>query len=245
MYETIIYEKKGGVGYITLNRPDSGNALTAQLSHEFSDACSSIIADEEVRLVTINGLGKHFCIGVDPTEEILHPIVKTILNIDRPIIAAINGDALGQGLELALSCDLRIAADTAHFGLPQIISGFIPSDGGTQLLPRIISRGNAMEMILTGKTIDATQACEIGLVNKVVPSQELMPTVTEIANEMASRASISLRFAKEAICKGLDLTLEQGLHLEADLYALLQTTEDRVEGIKAFRERRKPQFKGR
>ncbi|MDY7018741.1 MAG: enoyl-CoA hydratase-related protein [Chloroflexota bacterium] len=245
MYRTIIYEKKGGVGYITLNHPDIGNALTAQLSHEFADAFAGITADEEVKVVIITGMGKHFCIGSDPTEESLHPIVKTILNIDQPIIAAINGDALGQGLELALACDLRIAADTAHFGLPQIVSAFIPSDGGTQLLPRIIGRGGAMEMILTGETINATRAYEIGLVNKVVPSQELIPTVTEMANEIASRASISLKFAKEAICKGLDLTLEQGLHLEADLYALLQTTEDRVEGIKAFQERRKPQFKGR
>ena len=244
-YKTIVYEKKGSLGYMTLNRPDSGNAVTAQLSQELADAFASITANEEISVVIMTGQGNHFCIGADPTEESLHPILKTILKMDRPIIAAINGDALGQGLELALACDLRVAADTAHFGLPQIISAFIPADGGTQLLPRIIGRGNAMEMILTGETINATRAFEIGLVNKVVPSQELMPTVTELANEMASRAPISLRFAKEAICKGLELTLEQGLHLEADLYSLLQTTEDRVEGVQAFLGRRKPQFKGR
>jgi len=245
LYKAIIYEKKGFVGSITLNRPDSGNAITTQLSHELADVCAHITSDEEVRVVIITGAGKYFCIGTDPAEKSLPTIAKAILNIDQPVIAAINGDALGQGLELALACDLRVATDTAHFGLPQIISGFIPSDGGTQLLPRIIGKGRAMEMILTGETIDATRACEIGLANKVVPSPELMPTVIEIANEMASHAPISLRFAKEAVCKGLELTLEQGLHLESDLYSLLQTTEDRVEGIKTFLERKKPQFKGK
>ena len=244
LYRTIVYEKKGFVGSITLNRPDSGNAITAQLSHELADLCASITADEEVRAVTITGAGKHFCLG-SSAEESPAQIVKTIINLDRPVIAAINGDALGQGLELVLACDLRIVADIAHFSLPQIISGFIPWDGGTQLLPRIIGRGRAMEMILTGETIDATQAYEIGLANKVVPLPELIPTATEMANEIASRAPASLRFAKEAICKGLDLTLEQGLHLEFDLYSLLQTTDDRIEGVKAFQERRAPQFKGK
>jgi len=244
-HKTILFEKKGFVGSITLKRPDEGNAITTQLSHELVDVCAGITADEEIRVVIITGQGKHFCIGTDPAEKSLPTVAKAILNPDRPAIAAINGDALGQGLELALACDLRVAADTAHFGLPQIISGLIPWDGGTQLLPRIIGKGRAMEMILTGKTIDARQACEAGLVNKVVPRQELMPTVTKIANEIASRAPISLKFAKEAICQGLELTLEQGLHLEADLYSLLQTTEDRVEGIKAFLERKKPQFKGK
>ena len=243
-YRTIVYEKKGFVGSIMLNHPDSGNAVTPQLSHELADVCASITTDEEVRAVIITGAGKHFCLG-SSAEESPPCTANTILNLDRPVIAAINGDALGHGLELALACDLRVAADVAHFGLPQIISGFIPWDGGTQLLPRIIGRGRAMEMILTGETIDATRACEIGLANKVVPLPQLMPTVTEMANEIASRSPSSLRFAKEAICKGLELTLEQGLHLESDLYSLLQTTDDRVEGIKAFQGRRTPQFKGK
>ena len=157
----------------------------------------------------------------------------------------INGDALGQGLELALACDLRIAAETAHFGFPQITSGFIPWDGGTQLLPRIIGRGKAIEMILTGETIGAPQAYEMGLINKVVSSKKLMPTVMETAQLISSKAPIALRHTKEAIRKGLELTLEQGLRLEADLYLLLQTTDDRIEGVKAFRERRQPQFKGK
>jgi len=243
-YRTIVYEKKGFVGTITLNCPDSGNAVTAQLSHELADVCASITADEEVRAVIITGAGKHFCLG-SSAEKSPAQIVNAIINLDRIVIAAINGDVLGQGLELALACDLRVAADIAHFGLPQITSGVIPWDGGTQLLPRIIGRGPAMEMILTGETIDATRAYEIGLANKVVPLPELMSTAIEMANEIASRAPASLRFAKEAICKGLDLTLEQGLHLEFDLYSLLQTTNDRIEGITAFQERRAPEFKGK
>lgn len=248
-YHTLIYRKREFVGSITLNLPDSGNAITTRLSEELADVCASINNDEEIRVVTITGAGKHFSLGIDlahrEQETEFPSAIKMIINIDRPVIAAINGDALGQGLELALACDLRIAAETAHFGLPQITSGFIPWDGGTQLLPRIVGRGKAMEMILTGEAINATQACEIGLVNKVAPLKELMPTVMEMATQLTSKAPIALRYAKEAIRKGLDLTLKQGLHLEADLYLLLQTTEDRLEGIKAFQERRTPQFKGK
>ena len=248
-YTTLAYEKRGFVASIALNLPDSGNAITTRLSQELAGLCASINSDEEIRVVTITGAGKHFCLGTDPAykEQAIEPpsIAKTILNIDRPVIAAINGAALGQGLELALACDLRIAADTARCGLPQIASGSIPQDGGTQLLPRIIGRTKAMEIILLGEAIDATLACEIGLVSKVVPLRELMPTVMEMATQLSSRAPLSLRYAKEAVCQGLDLTLEQGLHLEADLYHLLQTTEDRIEGIKAFQQRRTPQFRGK
>jgi enoyl-CoA hydratase len=256
IYKTLTYQKVGFIGSITINRPDTGNAINAEVSAELTDTCASINADEEVRVVTISGAGgKHFCVGADPTmlslmaqgeqQTNLPSVTKAIFSINQPVIAAINGDALGQGLELALACDLRIAADTAHFGLPQITSGLIPWDGGTQLLPRIIGRGKAMEMILMGETIDASQAYEIGLVNKVIPSKELIPTVAEMARKISSKAPISLRYAKEAIYKGLELTLEQGLRLEADLYFLLQTTEDRTEGIKAFLARRQPQFKGK
>ena len=246
-YKSIIYEKKEFIASIKLNRPDSGNAISTQLSQELAGLCASINSDEEIRVVTITGAGKHFCLGIELAERNTEPhsVAKTILSIDRPVIATINGDALGQGLELALACDLRIAADTACFGLPQIASGSIPGDGGTQLLPRIIGRTKAMEIILLGEAIDATMAFEIGLVNKVVPLRELMPTVMEMATKLSSGAALSLRYAKEAVCQGLDLTLDQGLHLEADLYHLLQTTEDRIEGIKAFQQRRKPQFKGK
>ena len=248
-YNTLIYEKGEFVASITLNLPDSGNAITTRLSQELADLCASINSDEEISVVTITGAGKHFCLGTDLAyrEQATEPpsIAKAILNIACPVIAAINGDALGQGLELALACDLRIAAETARLGLPQIASGSIPCNGGTQLLPRIVGRTKAMEIILLGEVIDAKQAYDIGLVNKVVPLGELMPTVMEMATQLSSRAPLSLKYAKEAIRQGLDLTLEQGLHLEADLYHLLQTTEDRIEGVKAFQQRRTPQFKGK
>jgi len=251
----IIYQKTGFVANITINRPDNGNAVDMELSQELADICTAINQDETVRVVVITAAGeRHFSSGTDPAllaimaqkQQMKLPSgTKAILGINQPVIAAINGDALGQGLELALACDLRVAAETAHLGLPQIISGLIPWDGGTQLLPRVVGRTKAAEMILTGKIISALEACEIGLVNRVVPSKELMPTVIEMAQAMSLRAPIALRHAKEAIRKGLELTLEQGLRLEADLYLLLQTTEDRIEGIKAFLERRQPKFKGK
>jgi enoyl-CoA hydratase/carnithine racemase len=172
-------------------------------------------------------------------------VAEPIAKIDRPVIAAIQGDALGQGLEMALACDLRVAAETSRFGLPQIHTGLIPWNGGTQRLTRLVGRGKALEMILTGETIDAREAYQVGLVNKVVPPKELMSTVTGMAREMASKGSIALRYTKEAVYQGMDLTLEQGLRLEADLYLLIHTTKDRTEGIKAFREKRVPKFEGK
>jgi enoyl-CoA hydratase/carnithine racemase len=146
---------------------------------------------------------------------------------------------------MVLACDLRIAAETARFGLPQIKAGLIPGNGGTQRLARLAGRGKALEMILTGETIDAREAYRVGLVNKVAPLQELMSTVMGMAREMASKGSIALRYTKEAVYQGMDLTLEQGLRLEADLYLLIHTTKDRIEGITAFREKRAPKFEGK
>jgi enoyl-CoA hydratase/carnithine racemase len=171
-------------------------------------------------------------------------IAAAVAAIEKPVIAAVNGDALGDGLELALACDVRIAAQNARFGLPEIEAGLIPSGGGTQRLPRIVGRGKALEMILTGETIDAPAALEYGLATKIVSADSLMTEVEALAKAMAAKAPVSLRYIKEAINKGLDLTMEQGLRLEADLYFLLHTTGDRTEGIKAFQQKRPPEFKG-
>jgi enoyl-CoA hydratase len=171
-------------------------------------------------------------------------VAEPIAKMDRPVIAAINGDAIGQGLEMALACDIRVASESSHFALNQIKAGLIPWDGGTQRLTRLVGRGKALEMILTGETIGAEEARRIGLVNQVVPSMELMAIVMKMAQEMASKGSIALRYTKEAVYQGMDLTLEQGLRLEADLYFLIHTTKDRAEGIKAFREKRVPKFEG-
>lgn len=249
-YKTLIYQKTGGVSIITLNRPAAGNAINLRMAGELTDICTRVNHDEGVYVVIITGAGEEvFSVGADPDEFSLEAgmpsVAAPVTGLTCPVIAAINGDALGQGLELALVCDLRIAVETALFALPHLTSGFIPWDGATQRLPRLIGMSKAMEMLLTGQAVDAAEAHRIGLINRVVSSRELIPMVTDIGREMASKAPLALKYAKEAIYKGLELTLGQGLRLEADLYFLLQTTEDRTEGIKAFLEKRPPQFKGR
>ena len=250
-YEVIVYQKRGLVGNITLNRPETKNAINARLAQELVDVCAEVSQDEDIRVVTITGAGDTFCVGTDralPSEALpseLPSVAAPVAKLDRPVIAAINGDALGQGLELALACDFRIAAETARLGLPQIASGLIPWDGGTQRLPRLVGRAKALEIILLGEPISAKEAYRVGLVNKVVKLVELPLAVANVAREMASGAPVAVKYAKEAVDKGLELTLEQGLRLEADLYSLLQTTQDRIEGIAAFREKRPPTFEGK
>ena len=253
-YETLLYQKASGVSTISLNRPAEDNAINRRLAEELTAICADINRDEVVRAVIVTGVGdKAFCVGIDPkelvsvdsSEEIkLLSVAAPVASLTMPVIAAINGDALGLGLELALACDLRIAAETARFALTHIVSGTIPWDGATQRLPRLVGKVKAMEMLFTGKSIDAREAYQIGLVTKVVSKEQLMPVATEMAQAIALKAPFAVKYAKEAICKGLDLTLEQGLRLEADLYLLLHTTEDRTEGISAFLEKRPPQFKG-
>ena len=239
--ETVIFAKKDYIAYITLNRPEVDNIVNQQLAQEMEDICCGINQDDDIYVVVITGAGdKAFCSG----SEVRMNVATAVAGIDRPVIAAINGDALGEGLELALSCDIRLASDKARFGLPQVASGIIPMNGGTQRLPRLVGKGKALELVLTAETISAEEAIEIGLVSKVVPQKNLASEAETLAQNIASKAPISLRYIKEAVNKGMDLTLEQGLRLEADLYLLLHTTADRTEGIKAFLEKRPPQFKG-
>ena len=257
MSKMVIFEKKGAVGIITINRPEKDNTISSQVAQEFHEICRNINIDETIKAAIITGAGdKIFCRSIDPDEiknlqEIeanlfyLFSIAEPVASLQCPTISAINGDALGQGLELILACDLRISSDRAHFALSQIGDGFLPQDGATQRLPRIVGTAKALELILTGATVDAAEAHKIGLITKVVPQSELMTTTLEIAQTMAAKSPLALSFAKEAINKGMDLTLTQGLRLEADLYFLLHTTEDRTEGIKAFLEKRPPQFKGK
>ncbi len=243
-YSTIIYSHQEHIANITLNRPGVDNVINEELARELAEVCQSINQDGNIYVVVITGAGeKAFCAGSEMTNT-PYTVATMVAGIDRPVIAAINGDALGQGLELALSCDIRLTAETARFGLPQVASGIIPGDGGTQRLPRIVGKAKALEMILTAQIINAGEAREIGLVSKVVPRQNLAAEAEALAGMIASKAPIALRYSKEAVDKGMDLTLEQGLHLEADLYFLLHTTVDRTEGIKAFLEKRPAQFKG-
>ncbi len=245
-YTTIIYIKEDHIAHIILNRPEVNNAINQQLAQEVEEACQQITQDEDIYVVVITGTGdKAFCCGSE-LEQLNSgcSVARAVASVDRPVIAAINGDTLGQGLELALSSDIRLASDKAQFGLPQVAQGLIPTDGGTQRLPRIVGKGKALELILTAETINAREALEIGLVHKVVTSKNLASEAEAMAKTVATKAPLALRYAKEAINKGLDLTLEQGLRLEADLYFILHTSADRTEGIKAFLEKRPPQFKG-
>ena len=244
-YKTIIYEKKGQVCDITLNRPQLGNAINTQMTRELADVCRMINQDEEISVVILKGAGGAFSSGSEPQEwEAGCDASRALASLERVAIAAIDGDALGEGLELALACDIRIATERARFCLPHTAYGLIPGGGGTQRLPRLVGKGKALEMVLTAEPFDAQEAFRIGLVSKVVSPEELLQEAEEWAKRIITCGPIALRYAKEAVNKGLDLTLEQGLRLEADLYFLIQTTEDRMEGIRAFLEKRPPQFKG-
>jgi enoyl-CoA hydratase/carnithine racemase len=254
--KTLRYHKTNHVLLIELNGSLDHSLLKSQISAELGKLCDEATWDEEVNIVLISDSGEKAFFGetglikaaslsgVGGKTE-FQSVAKPISELDRPVIAAISGDAIEQGLELALACDIRIASETSHFGLPQIKAGHIPWDGGTQRLSRLVGKGKALEMILTGEMIEVQEALRIGLVHRVVPKKDLMEVTMKMAQEMASKGPIALRYTKEAIYKGMDMTLEQGLHLEADLYLLIHTSKDRTEGIQAFREKRKPKFEGK
>lgn len=247
----IIFQKIDAVCTIIINRYEVCNTIDEQTAEELADICRQISLDETIRVVIVTGSGqKFFSAGANLNKYTnkkteLYSITTPIAVLRCPTIAAINGDALGLGLELALACDIRIAVRKARFALPHIVQGMIPWDGATQRLSRLIGITMATEMILTARTINASEALRIGLISKIVPAASLMPVARSIANTMAVQSPIALSFAKEAINKGMELTLEQGLRLEADLYFLLHSTEDRIEGIKAFLEKRHPKYKGK
>ncbi len=247
-YRNIAYRRTDHIGCITLNRPEARNALDRAMAEEIALCCQAINEDEEIRVVLLTGTGKSFSVpdaaieSADP--EIPAIAAEAIAGIKAPVIAAINGDALGSGLELALACDIRLAGENAAFGFPETSQGYVPSGGGTQRLPRIVGKGKALELILTASVIPAGEAYRIGLVNHIVPADDLEKESMALAAKLASKGPIAERYAKEAILKGLDMTLAQGLRLEADLSFLLQSTRDRTEGIKAFLEKRTPIFKG-
>jgi enoyl-CoA hydratase/carnithine racemase len=254
--KTVSFQKLGNVIVIYVPYLNNSSAKITGLTEVITELCDEIIGDETIRVVVLTGtaetsfsLETHFSDSLSGAHE--EPWIKIrslgepMARIDQPVIAAINGDAIGQGLELALACDIRIASETSRFGLPQIKSGIIPWDGGTQRLSRLVGKGKALEMILTGEMIKAQEALRIGLVNRIVPPDKLMAVAMDMAKEMASKGPIALKYTKEAIYKGMDMTLEQGLHLEADLYLLIHTTKDRTEGIKAFQEKRTPKFEGK
>jgi len=256
LYQTLRIQTAGHVAIITLKGPVDSPSKRGRLSDELMECGSTLSEDEKIRTVIVTDAGEgSFSMEADTVEPRLEgdeevtrgreSLAAPIAALDVPTVAAIQGDALGQGLELVLACDVRIAAETARFGFPDIKNGLIPQDGGTQRFARLVGRGKAIEMILTGELIDAQEALRIGLLNKVVPSESLTAEALKMAQEIGSKAPIAMGYAKEAIYKGMDMTLEQGLRLEADLYLLLHTTKDRTEGIKAFQKKKPLRFEGR
>jgi enoyl-CoA hydratase len=257
--QPVRYETDDGVALITLDRPDVLNAMNNAMRSGLLEIFTRLRTDDAVKVVVVTGAGERaFCAGAD-IREFLEPPTPTHFREARkrldfraemercpqPIIAAIRGFALGGGLELALACDIRIAADDAQLGLTEINLAIIPGGGGTQRLPRLVGRGKALEMILTGMRVPAAEALRIGLVERVVPVSELWPAAKALARQIADKAPIALRYAKESVVGGLGLPLADGIRLENDLATLLRTTEDRLEGAKAFLEKRKPRWQGR
>jgi enoyl-CoA hydratase len=257
-YETLLVERRGRVALITVNRPEKRNALNIQTRAEGAAALDELRDDESVGVVVFTGAGdKAFIAGADIGEfagrtsltqrDVMmgRSLFTAIDSFPKPVIAMVNGYCLGGGCELALSCDLRIASETASFGQPEINLGIIPGGGGTQRLTRLVGEGKAMELILTGDIIDAHTAFNIGLVNMVVAASDLEAKTMEIANRIAEKSPIALRLAKEAVKIASRSNLDEGLRREVDLFALCFSSEDKDEGVKAFLEKRKPQFKGR
>ena len=243
-HQNLQFEKKAHIGYITLNRPDTGNAVSLALAHDLADVSRQINDDESIRAVIIAGSNGVFSAG-SSNDPIAADMASTaVASLHMPVIAAVSGDAIGAGLELALAADIRLAARGARLGFPEVADGSIPAGGGTQRLPRIVGKAKALEMILTADIIDADEAYRIGLVNRVIPPAELAASAEALASKITSKGPIAERYGKEAISKGMDMSLGQGLKLEADLSFLLQSTKDRAEGIDAFLKKRTPEFKG-
>ena len=256
-YKTLTYQFTPPVALICLRRPRASNRVNLALASELRQACHQLAEEDGCRVAVITGAGKVFSSGREPLSPIpkddpytpsqwldLHREASSLAGVEIPIIAAINGDATDQGLELALACDLRVAARGARLGFSRPDAGTLPWDGGTQRLPRLVGRALALEMLLTGRLVEAEEARSVGLVNAVVEPGALMSTVEETAREIAEGAPIAARYVKEAVLKGMDLGLDQGLRLEADLSILLQSTSDRAEGLRSFLEKRQPRFKG-
>ena len=257
--KNVIYEKSEGIAIITINRPDALNALNAETIDEILQCLEDIAKDDNVRAVILTGAGpKAFCAGADikamkgmtaldarKLSQMGYKLCKAIENLEKPVIAAINGYALGGGLEVAMACDLRIASEKARMGQTEINIGLIPGWGGTQRLPRLVGKTLAKEMVFTGKMIDAQTAYQRGLVNKVVPPEQLMDAAKEMAKELASKAPVALKLSKMLINYGLETDLDTALVLEREAFGVVASTEDLQEGVSAFLEKRKPVFKGK
>ena len=257
--ENLLYEKKGAVAYVTLNRPKVLNALNRRTWENLRTAFEDARDDVAVRGVILTGAGdKAFIAGADISElaqvtaveaekssSYGQEVLNLIETLGKPVIAAVNGFALGGGCETAMACTLRVASENAKFGQPEVALGLIPGGGGTQRLPRLVGKGRALQLILSGGMINAQEAYRIGLVNEVVPASDLIARAEAILKQIFSNAPIAVRFSLEAVNKGLEASLAEGLSLEAALFGLCAGTEDKKEGTSAFLKKRAPQFQGR
>jgi len=257
--ERVRVETKGGIAWLTINRPEKLNALDRRTMQEIDEAVGAAGQDPAIGALIVTGMGeKAFVAGADiselatqsPVEGAAYArrgqdILMRLERLGKPSIAALNGYALGGGLELALACTLRLAAETAKLGQPEVALGILPGYGGTQRLSRLVGPGRALELILTGEPIDAREAHRIGLVNRVVPAADLPAAAESVARTLLSRGPVALRYALQAVHEGLQMTLSEGLAMEAALFGLTCATEDMREGTRAFIEKRKPVFKGR
>ena len=258
-FQYLEFEHSPPVARVTLARPLEKNRINVEMAEEIRLACGAIGEDDSLGVVVFTGSGECFSVGrsvfvsdtpasggVDAASQWLgrHRVADAVASLPIPVLVALNGDALDHGLELALAGDLRIASEGAKFGLTHVPAGAMPWDGGTQRLPRLVGPAWARDLVLTGRTIDAAQALTIGLVNGVEPAERLEAVVEETVQGILAGGPIAARYAKEAVKKGMDLTLSQGLGLEADLNVILQSTQDRAEGIRSFIQRRPPKYTG-
>ena len=258
VYKTLLYERRNAIGYVTVNRPEKLNALNRQVMEELRACFQSLQEDRDVRVVILTGSGeKAFVAGADISELAQQSAVEgretsrwgqhvfdLIENLGKPVIAAINGFALGGGCELAMACTLRLAADNARLGQPEVKLGLIPGYGGSQRLPRLVGKGRALEVILTGETLTAPEAHRIGLVNQVVPAAELLAAAEKLAQKIIANAPLAIKFALEAVNDGLEMSAAQGQALESTLFGLCSSTADMKEGTSAFLEKRPAKFAG-
>jgi enoyl-CoA hydratase/carnithine racemase len=258
-YENILVEKKNSLAYVTVNRPKVLNALNMATMDELRAAFHVIKNDAGVRVVILTGSGeKAFIAGADINELAAHDavsgkeythrgqsVLNLIENLGKPVICCINGFALGGGCEIAMACTMRLASDNAKLGQPEVKLGIIPGYGGTQRLPRLVGKGRAMQLVLTGEMITAQEAYRIGLVNEVTSPADLMPRAEAIAQKIIANAPLAVQYSLEAINKGLEMTLPEALYLEAVLFSVACSSEDKKEGTTAFLEKRPAQFKGK
>ena len=262
-FQHLLFEVRNQIAWITFNRPESMNAINRQMTGEIIEACRQAEEDSGIRIAIFTGAGERaFSAGMDLKEraetsfspierrsqkltQTIHTQSRAIAAMMKPTIAAIRGYCVGGGLEMALACDMRVAAEDAKLGLTEVRRGLIPGAGGTQRLPRVVGTAKALEICMTGDNVTGSEAYRLGLVNVAVPASDVLKAAEDLANRILKGAPMSVSFIKEAIKKGVELPLEEGLRLEADLSALIATTEDSKEGPRAFAEKRAPVWKGK